>query len=146
MNSQDLRAKRLSEAIAKSGYTYAELEKLTGISKSSLQRYATGETKKVPIDCIEIIAKITKKNPKYLACMDEWDKESDAFEEDFNNRNELMNQLLSDYLSDPIEKEIATELIRSFPRLNKDGLKKLVERLEELVRFDEYKSETEKHM
>ena len=51
---QELRAKRLSNAIEKSGLSYPELEKLTGISKSSLQRYATGVTKKIPIDCLEI--------------------------------------------------------------------------------------------
>ena len=69
----DERAKRINEAIIKSGYSYPELSKITGISKSSLQRYATGETKKIPIDCIEAIAKATNVSPKYLMC---WDDES----------------------------------------------------------------------
>ena len=42
----DERAKRISKAIEKCGYSYPELSKITSISKSSLQRYATGETKK----------------------------------------------------------------------------------------------------
>lgn len=42
----DERAKRISKAIENCGYSYPELSKITGISKSSLQRYATGETKK----------------------------------------------------------------------------------------------------
>jgi transcriptional regulator with XRE-family HTH domain len=46
--------KRLKESILKSGYSYAELEKLTGISRSSLQRYANGVTAKIPIDAIQI--------------------------------------------------------------------------------------------
>lgn len=62
----DVRAIRIKEAIEKSGYSYAELEKITGISKSSLQRYATGETKKIPIDCIEKIASATGVSAKYL--------------------------------------------------------------------------------
>lgn len=58
--------KRINAAIEKSGYSYPELAKITGISKSSLQRYATGETKKIPIDCIEKIAKATNTDSRYL--------------------------------------------------------------------------------
>lgn len=60
------RSKRIYEAIEKSGYSYPELSKKTGISKSSLQRYATGETKKIPIDCIEKIAQATGVDSRYL--------------------------------------------------------------------------------
>lgn len=66
MNIQEIRAKRLNEVITESGYSYAELEKMTGFSKSSIQRYATGETKKIPIDCIEKIAEITNTDKRYL--------------------------------------------------------------------------------
>lgn len=62
----DERAKRISKAIENCGFSYPELSKITGISKSSLQRYATGETKKIPIDCIEEIAKATGTSAKYL--------------------------------------------------------------------------------
>ena len=65
------RAKRINEAIEKSGYSYAELSELTGVSKSSLQRYATGETKKIPIDCIEKIAAATRTDARYLMCWDD---------------------------------------------------------------------------
>lgn len=67
----DERAKRINEAIIKSGYSYPELSKITGISKSSLQRYATGVTKKIPLDCIEAIAKATNTSAKHLMCWDE---------------------------------------------------------------------------
>lgn len=60
------RFKRINAAIERSGYSYPELAKITGISKSSLQRYATGETKKIPIDCIEKIAKATNTDSRYL--------------------------------------------------------------------------------
>lgn len=65
------RAKRLNEAISKSGYSYPELEKMTGIPKSSIQRYATGETKKIPIDCIEKIAIATNADSRYLMCWED---------------------------------------------------------------------------
>ena len=67
----DERARRISQAIEKSGLSYPELEKMTGISKSSLQRYATGVTKKIPIDCIEKIAEVTKTSARYLMGWDD---------------------------------------------------------------------------
>ena len=66
MDIQKIRTERLNEIISSSGYSYAELEKLTGFSKSSIQRYATGETKKIPIDCLEKIATVTKSDVRYL--------------------------------------------------------------------------------
>lgn len=48
--------KRLKESIENSEMSYVELEKKTGISKSALQRYANGSTKKIPIDVIQAIA------------------------------------------------------------------------------------------
>lgn len=71
----DERAIRISEAIEKSGLSYPELERLTGVSKSSLQRYATGVTKKIPIDCIEKIAEATHTDARYLMG---WDDTSPA--------------------------------------------------------------------
>lgn len=51
--------KRLRYAIENSPLSYVELEKKTGIAKSSIQRYASGATKKVPIDAVEKIAVAT---------------------------------------------------------------------------------------
>jgi repressor LexA len=63
--------KRLKESILKSGYSYAELEKLTGISRSSLQRYANGVTAKIPIDAIQIIAKAVGVEAEYILGWDD---------------------------------------------------------------------------
>ncbi len=48
---------RLKSSIEASGLSYVELESKTGIAKSSIQRYASGTTKKIPIDAIQAIAK-----------------------------------------------------------------------------------------
>lgn len=58
MMSQDIEniIKRLKKVIDNSGFSYMELEKKTGVSKSALQRYANGSTKKIPIDVIQAIA------------------------------------------------------------------------------------------
>lgn len=47
------RAQRIKGLIEKSGKTYQELEKMTGVKKSSLQRYASGVTTKIPLEVIE---------------------------------------------------------------------------------------------
>lgn len=56
--SQDIDSiiSRLKEIIDSSDLSYVELEKRTGVSKSALQRYANGSTKKIPIDVIQAIA------------------------------------------------------------------------------------------
>lgn len=43
---------RLKRKREDKGYSYQELANLTGISKSSLQRYETGNTKKIPMSAI----------------------------------------------------------------------------------------------
>lgn len=59
-------SKRLFELITKRGASYGELAEMTGISKSALQRYATGETEKIPFNRLEAMAKALKTTPEYL--------------------------------------------------------------------------------
>ena len=49
---------RILILINKNGYSYAELSALTGIPKSALQRYATGQTTKIPLDRIASLARV----------------------------------------------------------------------------------------
>lgn len=56
MNQDDNIAKRLKYAVEASALSYVELEKKTGIAKSSIQRYTSGKTKKIPIDAVEAIS------------------------------------------------------------------------------------------
>lgn len=60
------RADRIYKAIQKADLSYGELSRITGIPKSALQRYATGETTKIPLDRIESIAKATNVAASYL--------------------------------------------------------------------------------
>lgn len=48
---------RILNMILVKDYSYGELSGMTGIPKSALQRYATGETEKIPVDRLELIAK-----------------------------------------------------------------------------------------
>ena len=86
----DEKFRRISDAILNSGYSYAELSKLTGISKSSLQRYATGQTKKISLDCVEAIASATGQDARYLMC---WEDEKSAPADE--GKSEKMKDLTS---------------------------------------------------
>ena len=58
-------SERLYAEIEKAGISYGELSKMTGIPKSSIQRYATGQTK-IPIDCIPLLASALDVSGRYL--------------------------------------------------------------------------------
>ena len=60
------RSERIKLLIEKSGQSYQELEKTTGIKKSSLQRYASGITTKIPLDVIEKLSKAFNVSQEYL--------------------------------------------------------------------------------
>lgn len=72
------RAERIKLLVEQSGKSYQELEKLTGIKKSSLQRYASGVTAKIPLDVIEKLSKYFGVSQEYLMG---WDEEKKTPEE-----------------------------------------------------------------
>lgn len=51
--------KRMKEAVINSKLSYLELEKLTGVSHSTLHRYLTGKTNRIPLSAVEKIASAT---------------------------------------------------------------------------------------
>lgn len=64
---QDKASERMKIAIEKSGYSFVELQKRTGIPQATIQRYAVGKTTKIPIDAIMKIAKATNVSPAYIS-------------------------------------------------------------------------------
>ena len=60
------RSERIKLLIERSGRSYQELEKTTGIKKSSLQRYASGATAKIPLSVIEKLSKAFNVSQEYL--------------------------------------------------------------------------------
>ena len=69
------RSERIKALIEQSGKSYQELERLTGIKKSSLQRYANGLTTKIPLDVIETLATTFNVSQEYLMG---WDEKKDS--------------------------------------------------------------------
>ena len=57
---------RILKAMSEKKISYGELNKATGIPKSALQRYATGETDKIPLDRLEMIADALGVSAEYL--------------------------------------------------------------------------------
>ena len=66
-----IRSERIKALVEKSNLSYQELEKLTGIKKSSLQRYASGATTKIPLDVIETLSFAFNVSQEYLMGWDE---------------------------------------------------------------------------
>lgn len=79
-------SKRIKQAIDDSRLSYGELSKITGIPKSALQRYATGETEKIPLDRLELIAQATRVDTAYLLG---WAENSSCIEYKNSEGNEI---------------------------------------------------------
>ena len=70
-----IRSERIKALVESSGLSYQEIEKLTGIKKSSLQRYASGATTKIPLDVIEKLSAAFNVSQEYLMG---WDEKKDS--------------------------------------------------------------------
>lgn len=60
------RSDRIYNLMVEQNISYGELSKKTDIPKSALQRYATGQTAKIPIDRIEKIAIALNSRAEYI--------------------------------------------------------------------------------
>lgn len=68
-------SENLNAAIQKSGISYRELSDRTGVPKSAIQRYASGETEKIPIDRLKLICEALGINVAYIMG---WDSDASA--------------------------------------------------------------------
>ena len=59
-------SKRLRNAIEESGFSYKELEEMTGIPHASIQRYASRNTDHIPISRLEKLAIAVGTTAKHL--------------------------------------------------------------------------------
>lgn len=55
----EITIQRLFDSIQSAELSYGELSRMTGIAKSALHRYATGQTKKIPLDAVQKVAQAT---------------------------------------------------------------------------------------
>lgn len=59
-------SKRLLEAMQKKDISTRKLSELTGIPKSAIQRYTSGDTEKIPIDRMKLMAEALGIDPAYI--------------------------------------------------------------------------------
>jgi len=81
-------SEKLYALIQSRGLSYGALAELTGIPKSAVQRYATGETAKIPLERIEALAKALGVPASQLMG---WD--SPAAPDDDQDLRELLEEL-----------------------------------------------------
>ena len=87
------RSERIKSLVEQSGKSYQELEKTTGIKKSSLQRYASGVTTKIPLDVIEKLSKAFGVSQEYLMGWSEDTKKPSPEEMKLNEGEKLLLDL-----------------------------------------------------
>lgn len=87
--------KRMRQAVDDAKLTYAQLEKITGISDSSLQRYLTGKTNKIPLPALQKIADATGVSAAYIMGWEDEDDKTPA------------PNITEDYTTFPVIGEIA---------------------------------------
>lgn len=112
------RSKKILDSIEKANLSYGELSKITGIPKSALQRYATGETEKIPIDRLEQIADATNVSVQYLM----------GWEETYSDESAL---LLAKIAKDPTAKR----LLSYYLALSNEGKERIVQYSEDLMKI-----------
>lgn len=64
-------SKRIRTQMELRGLSYGELAAATGLTKSAIHRYATGQTDKIPTDALEKLARALGVTPAFLTGWEE---------------------------------------------------------------------------
>lgn len=75
---------RIREQRLSMGYSFQELADLTKLSKSTLQRYETGDIGNLPLDKLEILATALQTTPQYLMGWETFEEASIRLSKDIN--------------------------------------------------------------
>ena len=95
--------------------SYGELAAMTKIPKSALQRYATGETEKIPLNRLEAIAQALHTDPAYLmGWVDDPQRRGVAFAIEADSPEEAITQAARARFNDPsISKKKAAQMFET---------------------------------
>lgn len=98
-------SKRILETITCKDISYGDLSDKTGIPKSALQRYATGQTEKIPIDRLEKIASAIGVTTSFLMGWDSADgKEQPADSGELSEDRKAMHDLVDSISEDEVRR------------------------------------------
>lgn len=89
-------AARIKEERERLGYSYAELAKLSGVSKSTLQRYETGVTAAIPMNKLPGLARALQVSVMYLTGAQDHSEGADALREIFASLSPQNQEALLD--------------------------------------------------
>ena len=103
------RADRIKSLIEESGKSYQDLERLTGVKKSSLQRYASGVTTKIPLDVIEKLSAAFNVSQEYIMGWEE--KENSPSESQLTEGETLLLELFRRVPED--QQKLVLQMIRA---------------------------------
>lgn len=136
---------RIKQVREERGITQEELAKCLGLNKSTIQRYETAKIDKIKLPVIDAMAGKLNVNPEWLTGKTDlrtdystaWDKAAAEFEKALQSDSEWLKKYLSERFS---EEDVSTayELIEQLPKFNKDGLIKIIERMDELSELNKY--------
>ena len=104
-----IRSERIKALVENSEMSYQEIEKLTGIKKSSLHRYASGVTTKSPLDVIEKLSIAFNVSQEYLMGWDE--KESSPTELQLSEGEKVLLDLFNRVPED--QQQLVLQMIRA---------------------------------
>lgn len=110
---------RLKKAMVDSGLSFGEVSNITGIPKSAIHRYVTGNTPKIPITRLEQLAEVFGVSAAYLMG---WEEPTDKTEQQTDD-------------------ELDKEIIEGYSRLTDENKKIVDEHIERLLNLsdDEFK-------
>ena len=98
----------LKEEREKKGISYADLAKITNIAKSTLQRYETGTTLKIPLDAIKKVADALNIHPSKLMG---WDDDDELCSRQMGVKIPVYNALATKLSSETFDESINYEEI-----------------------------------
>lgn len=104
-----IRNERIKALVEESGLSYQDLEGLTGIKRSSLQRYASGATTKIPLEVIEKLSIAFNVSQEYLMGWDE--KKDSPTERELNEGEKILLDLFNKVPED--QQQLVLQMIRA---------------------------------
>ena len=104
-----IQADRIRAEMQKHSLTLIEIEQRTGIKKSSMQRYVSGETGKIPMAAIEKLANLFGVSGEYLMG---WDKKENPDQLEPTGVDKELHEILKLIPED--QKKIFLEMGRVF--------------------------------
>lgn len=133
----DLKQRRLEL-----GLTMLEVAKIVGVSEATISRYESGNIKNMRRDRINKYAKALNVDASLLIDEFAWDKAAEEFKKQLSDDSIWLKKYLKERFSDE-DVSTAYELIIQLPQFNKEGLIKILERMDELSEVKKYLAEIE---